>query len=171
MLPLQLLSMPSQSSVVAGLTALLASLQSVLSVEYPTGAAQAMVVPLVAQAYLDPRVTDLAVKEPLVRSALAFVGVNDQALQIFGQAVRDPALAGEPIRNLVEDLNQDGIRNEKKPTPEDLKLIANRYALTQRFLQQDFVLNNQALLEGFREADKDLRNMLQKAAATAIPKP
>lgn len=129
------------------------------------------VVPLVAQAYLDPRVTDPAAKEPLVRSALAFVGANDQALQVFGQAVRDPALAGEPIRNLVEDLNQDGIRNEKKPTPEDLKLIANRYALTQRFLQQDFVLNNPALLEGFREADKDLRNMLQKAAATAIPKP
>lgn len=129
------------------------------------------VVPVVAQAYLDPRVTDPAVKEPLVRSALAFVGVNDQALQVFGQAVRDPALQGEVIRNLVEDLNQDGIRNEKQPTPEDLKLIANRYALTQRYLQQDFVLNNKALLEGFREADKDLRNMLQRAAAPPKPKP
>lgn len=85
--------------------------------------------------------------------------------------MRDPALQGEPIRNLVEDLNQDGIRNEKKPTPEDLQLIANRYALTQRYLQQDFVLTNRALLEGFREADKDLRNMLQRAAAQAQPKP
>lgn len=129
------------------------------------------VVPVVAQAYLDPRATDAAVKEPLVRSALAFVGANDQALQVFGQAVRDPALAGEPIRNLVEDLNQDGIRNEKKPTPEDLKLIANRYALTQRYLQQDFVQGNQVLLEAFREADKDLRNMLQRAAAQAQAKP
>lgn len=129
------------------------------------------VVSLVAQAYQDPRVTDPAAKEPLVRSALAFVGANDQALQVFGQAVRDPALQGEPIRNLVEDLNQDGIRNEKQPTPEDLKLIANRYALTQRYLQQDFVLNNKALLEGFREADKDLRNMLQRASAPPKPKP
>lgn len=43
------------------------------------------VVPLVAQAYLDPRVTDPAAKEPLVRSALAFVGINDQALQVFGR--------------------------------------------------------------------------------------
>lgn len=68
-------------------------------------------------------------------------------------------------------MNQDGIRNEKQPTPEDLKLIANRYALTQRFLQQDFVLNNKALLEGFREADKDLRNMLLKAAAPPKAKP
>lgn len=129
------------------------------------------VVPLVAQAYLDSRVTDAAAKEPLVRSALAFVGANDQALQVFGQAVRDPALQGDPIRNLVEDLNQDGIRNEKKPTPEDLQLIANRYALTQRFLQQDFVLGNKVLLEAFREADKDLRNMLQRAAAPPKPKP
>lgn len=129
------------------------------------------VVPVVAQAYLDPRTTDAAVKEPLIRSALAFVGMNDQALQVFGQAVRDPALAGDPIRNLVEDLNQDGIRNEKKPTPEDLKLIANRYALTQRYLQQDFVQGNQVLLEAFREADKDLRNMLQRAAAQAQAKP
>ena len=54
------------------------------------------VVSLVAQAYQDPRVTDPAAKEPLVRSALAFVGANDQALQVFGQAVRDPAFRASP---------------------------------------------------------------------------
>ncbi|MBI3874928.1 MAG: hypothetical protein HY300_02990 [Verrucomicrobia bacterium] len=121
-------------------------------------------VSIVAQAYQDPRVTAATNREPLARVALAFVGANAQAEQMFGQAVRDPALHGNPIRNLVEDLNQDGISNRKVPTPEDLKLIASRYDLTQQYLQQDFVQADKVLLGAFKEANKDLANMLQRAA-------
>ncbi len=128
-------------------------------------------VPIVAQAYQDPRVTAATNREPLARVALAFVGANAQAEQMFGQAIRDPALQGNPIRNLVEDLNQDGLVSRKTPTPEDLKLIASRYELTQQYLQQDFVQADKVLLGAFKEANKDLGNMLQRAAAATAKPP
>jgi len=37
--------------------------------------------------------------------------------------------------------------------------------LTQSYLQTDYVQNDKILNAAFREADKDLRNMLQRAAA------
>jgi hypothetical protein len=68
-------------------------------------------------------------------------------------------------RELAEDLNQDGISNEKNPTPADLKIIANRLALTEAYLQTEYVQKDKLLNKGFLEANKDLRNMLQRAAA------
>lgn len=120
--------------------------------------------PLVAQLYQDARLTEPGSKEPLARLALAFVGTNPQAEELFHKAVLDQSLLPDQRRNLMEDLNQDGLSGSKAPTEEDLKIIASRYALTQAYLQQDYVQGDQLLVEGFREADKDLRNMLQKAA-------
>lgn len=128
-------------------------------------------VALAAQLYQDSRLTEPGSKEPLARLALAFMGANQQAGELFPTAVLDQALLPDQKRELVEDLNQDGLSNEKAPTPEELKIVANRYALTQTYLQQDYVLNDQVLSAAFREADKDLRNMLQKAAAAAAPPP
>jgi len=128
-------------------------------------------VPLAAQLYQDNRLTEPGSKEPLARVALAFVGANQQAGELFHTAVLDQALLPDQKRELVEDLNQDGLSNKKAPTPEELKIIANRYALTQTYLQQDYVQNDKVLSAAFREADKDLRNMLQKAAAAAASPP
>ncbi len=62
--------------------------------------------------------------------------------------------------------------NTRNPTPEDLKIIANRYALTQTYLQQDYVKNDKVLDAAFREANKDLANMLQRAGvAPTVPPP
>jgi hypothetical protein len=97
------------------------------------------------------------------------VGANAQAAQLWHTAIVDPALQPDQKRELVEDLNQDGLSNKKTPTPEDLGIIANRYALTQAYLQQDYVQNDKVLNAAFREADKDLRNLLQRAAAAANP--
>jgi hypothetical protein len=128
-------------------------------------------VALAAQLYQDSRLTEPGSKEPLARLALAFVGANQQAGELFHTAVLDQALLPDQKRELVEDLNQDGLSNKKAPTPEELKIIANRYALTQTYLQQDYVQNDKVLSAAFREADKDLRNMLQKAAAAAASPP
>lgn len=129
---------------------------------------------LAAQTYSDKRVADADSKESLGRVALAYVGANDQALPLFHAATMDPALKPDQRRNLVEDLNQDGLNNRRSPTPEDLKVIANRYALTQIYLQQDYVQNDKTLNAAFREANKDLGNMLQRAGvqlpADAPPK-
>jgi hypothetical protein len=122
---------------------------------------------LAAQTYQDSRLTEPGAKEPLARLALAFVGASPQAVPLWHNAILDPSLTADQKRNLVEDLNEDGLVNKKTPTPEDLTIIARRYALTQAYLQQDYVLNDRMLNAAFREADKDLRNLLQKAAAAA----
>lgn len=126
---------------------------------------------LVSRYYQDARLSEPGSKEPLVRAALAYVGANEQALDLYHSALFDTSLSPDQKRNLVEDLNEDGIANRRTPTPEDLKLIENRYALTQSYLQQDYVRNDKLLNEAFHEADKDLRNMLDRAASEAAAKP
>ncbi|MGC3961216.1 MAG: hypothetical protein QM813_25790 [Verrucomicrobiota bacterium] len=124
-------------------------------------------VAVAAQAYQDSRLTEPGSKEPLARVALAYVGANDQAIELYHAAVLDSSLQPDQKRELVEDLNQDGLSNRKTPTPEDLKIIANRYALTQAYLQQDYVQNDKTLNAAFHEANKDLGKMLEKANAAA----
>lgn len=124
-------------------------------------------VALAAQLYQDSRLAEPGSKEPLARLALAYVGANEQAAALYHTAVLDQTLTPDQKRNLIEDLNQDGLSNTRNPTPEELKIIAKRYELTQAYLQQDYVLNDKLLNAAFREADKDLRNMLQRAAAAA----
>ncbi len=124
-------------------------------------------VALAAQLYQDGRLMEPGSKEPLARLALAFVGANQQAGELFHTAVLDPSLLPDQKRELVEDLNQDGLSNKKALTPEELKIVASRYALTQTYLQQDYVQNDKVLHAAFREADKDLRKMLEKAATAA----
>jgi len=116
-------------------------------------------------------VADPDSKEALGRVALNFVGANDQALDLYHKAALDPQLKPDQRRQLVEDLNQDGLSNARNPTPEDLKIIANRYALTQTYLQQDYVKNDKVLNAAFLEANKDLANMLQRAAPKPKPGP
>lgn len=126
-------------------------------------------VALATQLYQSGRVTEADSKEPLARVALTYVGANPQAAELFHTAVLDQTLKPDQRRELVEDLNQDGLSNTRNPTPEDLKIVANRYALTQAYLQQDYVQDDKVLNAAFREADKDLRNMLQRAATAATP--
>jgi hypothetical protein len=121
---------------------------------------------LAAQTFQDKRVVDADSREALGRLALNYVGANDQALELYHQAALDPQLKPDQRRNLVEDLNQDGLSNRRNPTPEDLKIIAKRYELTQSYLQQDYVKNDKLLNEAFLEANKDLANLLQRAGVT-----
>jgi hypothetical protein len=122
---------------------------------------------LAVQYYQDPRLIEPGSREPLARLALAYVGANQQAAELFHTALLDPALLPDQKRELVEDLNQDGLNSTKTPTAEDLRVISERYALTQAYLQQEYVVGDKVLNAAFREADKDLRNMLQRAAAAA----
>ena len=124
-----------------------------------------------AQTFQDGRVVDADSKEALGRLALNYVGANDQALELYHKAALDAQLKPDQRRNLVEDLNQDGLSNRRNPTPEDLKLIANRYTLTQSYLQQDYVKNDKLLNAAFLEAHKDLANLLQRAGVTPPAKP
>jgi hypothetical protein len=126
-------------------------------------------VDLVARLYEDSRVNTADGKESLARVALAYVGTSGPALQLFHKAVLDQTLLPDQKRNLIEDLNEDGIINRKTLTPTDLEVVANRYAITQEYLRQDYVTQNQTLNAAFLEADKDLRKMLEKATAAPAP--
>lgn len=125
---------------------------------------------LVAQAYKDARVTEADSKESLARVALAYVGATDQAVELFHTAVLDQSLKPDHRRELVEDLNQDGLSSKKNWSAADLDIIAKRYELTQAYLKQDYVQNDKLLNAAFHEADKDLANMLQRAAAGNLAK-
>jgi hypothetical protein len=121
-----------------------------------------------AQASQDGRVRDADSKEAIGRIGLTYVGsansqVNDQAVQLFHTAINDPSLTPDQRRNLIEDLNQDGLSNRRNPTPDDLKIIANRYQLAQWYLQQPSVQNDPVAFRAFQEANKDVIQMLQNA--------
>ncbi|HZL78602.1 MAG TPA: hypothetical protein VFC17_07090, partial [Candidatus Limnocylindrales bacterium] len=85
-------------------------------------------------------------------------------IQLYHSAINDPSLSPDQRKNLIEDLNQDGLSNRRNPTPDDLKIIANRYELAQSYLQQPYVQNDPAAAAAFLEANKDLFNMLQRAS-------
>ena len=72
-----------------------------------------------------------------------------------------------PRRELILDLDQDGLQNDKTPTPTDLPIVANRLALTRAYLQQDYVQNDSALNRAFLEANKDLQKLLELGTAAA----
>ena len=124
---------------------------------------------IAAQLYKDPRITEADSRESLARVALTYVGANEQAGQLFHTAINDLTLKPDQRRELVEDLNRDGLSNKKALSPADLQTIANRYALTQTYLQQDYVQNDPVLTKAFLEANKDLAKMLERAAAAANP--
>ncbi len=128
-------------------------------------------VALAVQTYQDARVADSDSKEALGRVALNYVGASDQALELYHKATLDPQLKPDQRRELVEDLNQDGLSNKRNPTAEDLKIIANRYALTQAYLQQDYVQNDKTLNAAFLEANKDLANILESAGVAPVAQP
>ncbi len=113
-------------------------------------------VQIAAQTYLDPRLVDPAVKEPLVRVALTYVGSDPQANQFYQQAINDPALPKDARRNLIEDLNQDGFVDRKNLTANDLPFIQSRIALIEQSAPSAMDPIN---AKAFAEAYKDLQNM------------
>jgi hypothetical protein len=124
-------------------------------------------VAIAAQLYKDGRITEADSREPLARVALAYVGASEQAVQLFHTAITDPTLKPAQRRELVLDLDQDGLQNDKTPTPADVPIVANRLALTQSYLQQAYVQNDSLLSRAFLEANKDLQKLLDRAAAAA----
>ncbi|MEW6301944.1 MAG: hypothetical protein AB1705_00635 [Verrucomicrobiota bacterium] len=116
-------------------------------------------VPIVAQAYSDPRLTDPAKKEPLARLALAYVGADAFANEFYQRAINDLSLSKDHRRNLIEDLNEDGL-NFKNLTPRDLPVIENRITLIETIAPN---ATDRVNIEAFKEAYKDLLKMRERA--------
>jgi hypothetical protein len=118
----------------------------------------AQAVPIAAQLYQDPRVSDSVKKEPLARLALSYVGADQQANEFYQRAINDPVMTPSHRKNLIEDLNEDGL-NFRNLTQQDLPLIKSRLMLIDQLAPSAMDKVNAA---AFQEARKDLVNMVTR---------
>jgi hypothetical protein len=68
-------------------------------------------------------------QDPLAREALAFVGADPRADEYWFAAINDPDLPAHERQDLIEDLNEEGLSDPKRPGPGDLPLILTRLQL------------------------------------------
>jgi hypothetical protein len=97
------------------------------------------------------------IQDPDARAALSFVGVDPQAEVYWASAINDPSLPAEERKDLIEDLNEDGLSDPHHPGPEDMPVIASRIALIEELAPQAM---DQVNADAFAEAYKDLVGLL-----------
>ncbi len=103
----------------------------------------------------DSRFNDPAVKEQRGRAALAMIGHDPDADQVWIQMINDPSLSASARSNLIEDLNEDGLQYRNLTTA-DLPVIQYRLELIEDLRPYAMDKTN---ADAFDEARKDLVNM------------
>ena len=88
---------------------------------------------------------------------MALVGADPEAEAYWLEAIYDSSLPDAEREGLIEDLNEEGLSDHKRPSPEDLPLIMNRIAIIEEIVPHadDFMLPH------LREAYKDLLNLAE----------
>jgi len=97
------------------------------------------------------------IQDPEARAALSLVGADPDAEQYWADAINDPNLPANERKDLIEDLNEDGLSDPKHPGPQDLPLIVNRLRLIDELAPYAM---DQVNADAFQEAQKDLLAML-----------
>jgi hypothetical protein len=97
------------------------------------------------------------IQDPDARLALALVGDDWNAEGYWVGAINNPALPANERKDLIEDLNEDGLSDPKHPGPEDLPLIVSRIQLIEELAPYAM---DQVNADAFAEAYKDLIDML-----------
>jgi hypothetical protein len=97
------------------------------------------------------------IQDPDARAALSLVGTDPEAEQYWMAAINDPALPAEERKDLIEDLNEDGLSDPKHPGQQDVPLIVSRIQLIEELAPDSMDPVN---ANAFAEAYKDLNNML-----------
>ena len=134
--------------------------QSAPPAELGRGAAKALSRP--AQAKAGAPKAKVPLQDPLAREALAFVGLDPTAEAYWHAAISDPSLPAKERRELIEDLNQDGLSDPKHLAPEDLPVILSRIQVIEA--AGPYAMD-QVNADAFEEAYKDLVNMANRALA------
>ena len=93
--------------------------------------------------------------DPTARVAMSFVGADPEAEAYWLEAIFDPSLPDQEREDLMEDLNEEGLSDHKRPGPEDLPLIINRLALIEQIAPEA----DEFMLPHLQEAYKDLVNL------------
>lgn len=102
------------------------------------------------------------IQDPDARAALSFVGADPAAEQYWMAAINNPDLPPNERKDLIEDLNEDGLSDPKNPGAQDLPLILNRIQLIEQMAPSAM---DQVNAEAFQEAYKDLVNLAQGGTA------
>ena len=101
--------------------------------------------------------TDKApILDPAARSALSLVGSDPDAELYWLATINNPEIPAEERKDLIEDLNEDGLSNPKNPTPDDMALIWSRIELIEEIAPDAMDEVNAA---AFAEVYKDLMNL------------
>lgn len=96
------------------------------------------------------------VQDPTARLALYFVGEDPEAEAYWIGAINDPQLPAEERKDLIEDLNEDGLVDPQHPNASDLPLIYSRIQLIEQLAPMAI---DQVNADAFVEAYKDLVNL------------
>ena len=113
-----------------------------------------------------PRAPKEPVRDPVAREALYFVGADPRAEEYWFEAINDPGLSAHERKDLIEDLNEDGLPDPKHPTPDDLPLIVSRIRLIEAVGMDAMDKVN---ADAFQEAYKDLVNLAYVAMGDGSP--
>jgi len=104
----------------------------------------------------DPRLDDPVYKEQLGRTALGLIGRDPKADEVWIQIINDPSLPANARKNLIEDLNEDGLEDRRNPTINDQPVIMYRIQLIEQLAPNAMDKTN---ADAFQEAYKDLVNL------------
>lgn len=97
------------------------------------------------------------VLDPMARLALGMVGSDPEAEDYWVSAINDSSLPAEERKDLIEDLNEDGLSDPHHPTPQDLPIIVSRLRLIERLAPNAMDNVNR---DAFAEAYNDLFGLL-----------
>jgi hypothetical protein len=97
------------------------------------------------------------IQDPTARVALAFVGLDPEAEAYWATAINNPNLPANERKDLIEDLNEDGLSDPKSPGPQDMPIILSRILLIEELAPYSMDEVNAA---AFLEAYKDLAGLL-----------
>lgn len=155
-------SRPPVAATISEPSATSPSSETPLAQIQPKIQATAADVPLVEKAQAIPqRSRRLAsskdpILDPVARFSLSLVGADAEAEAYWTAAINDPNLPANERKDLIEDLNEDGLSDPKHPGPQDLPLILRRIQLIEDL--SPFAMD-QVNAKAFAEAHKDLVNL------------
>lgn len=96
------------------------------------------------------------IQDPMARVALSSVGADPEAEAYWLSAINDPNLPAEERKDLIEDLNEDGLSDPHHPGANDMPLIASRIQLIE---EQAPYATDPVNIAAYQEAYKDLLNL------------
>ena len=103
--------------------------------------------------------------DPDARVAMSLVGIDPDAETYWLGAIFDSSLPENEREDLMEDLNEEGLSDRKRPGPQDFPVILNRLAIIEKILPHA----DGFMVTHLGEAYKDLLNLAEITQGGGAP--